>query len=73
LLHALRFTRLSNAAIELGGQVGVTGSVPLNPPVGSATFFVRRVAAGQAATAELTATDGCGAWPTFVGGGPGAY
>jgi hypothetical protein len=28
---------------------------------------------GTAATAELTVTDGCGDWPTFVGGGPGAF
>ena len=22
---------------------------------------------------ELTVTDGCGEWPTFIGGGPSAY
>jgi hypothetical protein len=34
---------------------------------------VRRPASGQAATVELTVTDGCGTWPTFVGGGPTAF
>jgi hypothetical protein len=34
---------------------------------------VHRQAAGQAATVELTVTDGCGQWPTFLGGGPGAF
>jgi hypothetical protein len=28
---------------------------------------------GQASTVELVVTDGCGDWPTFVGGGPNAF
>jgi hypothetical protein len=34
---------------------------------------VRRAAAGQASTADLTVTDTCGTWPTFVGGGASAF
>ena len=34
---------------------------------------LRRVTPGVAATVEFVATDGCGAWPTFVGGGPAAF
>ena len=37
------------------------------------TLTVRRVTDGQASTVELVVTDGCGDWPTFVGGGPNAF
>jgi hypothetical protein len=40
---------------------------------GPMTFFVNRGPANQATTVHLTITDGCGAWPTFVGGGPDAF
>ncbi|HEY7065782.1 MAG TPA: hypothetical protein VII06_30180 [Chloroflexota bacterium] len=36
------------------------------------TLTVHRVSDGQPTTVELTVFDGCGPWPTFVGGGPGA-
>jgi hypothetical protein len=36
----------------------------------SVQVVVTRVAAG-AFTARLSITDGCGAWPTLVGGGTG--
>jgi hypothetical protein len=47
--------------------------IPLPGQPASTTLTVRRVTAGQAATVELTVTDGCGSWPTFVGGGPGSF
>jgi len=37
------------------------------------TLTVHRGTPGQAATVELVVTDGCGEWPTFVGGGPNAF
>jgi hypothetical protein len=37
------------------------------------TFLVGRATAGQAATVSFTVTDGCGDFPTFVGGGPSAF
>ena len=75
LLQSLQFTRLTNAVIEINGQVGVTGTFTLPTPASSLTFFVRRGVQGasQASTAELTVTDTCGTWPTLVGGGPNAF
>jgi hypothetical protein len=38
----------------------------------SAAFTVRRQNAGAPTHVNLTVVDGCGAWPTFVGGGASA-
>jgi hypothetical protein len=46
---------------------------PLAPGTQQATLYVERLTAGQASTASLVVTDGCGAWPTFVGGGVSAF
>jgi hypothetical protein len=73
LLQSLQFTRLDNAVVEIGPQVGVTGTFNLLPAVQSQTLYVRRSRAGAASTVEMTAQDGCGAWPTFFGGGPSAF
>jgi hypothetical protein len=70
LLQSIQFTRLSNATIVIGSQTNVTGTYTLTPPAASLPFIVRPVASGQGVTAEFTVTDGCGAWPTFVGAGP---
>jgi hypothetical protein len=43
------------------------------PGTTQATFYVARLTPGQASSVSLVATDGCGAWPTFVGGGPSAF
>jgi hypothetical protein len=73
-LVSIRFDPGTNAAVyaELFAQ-----SVPftVSYPAGTtqATFAVGRLTAGQASTASLVITDGCGAWPTFVGGGPSAF
>ena len=52
-------------------------SVPftVNYPPGTrqATFYVARLTAGQVSTVSVDVIDGCGAWPTFVGGGPSAF
>jgi hypothetical protein len=37
------------------------------------TLTLNRATLGQAAMVELVVTDGCGDWPTFVGGGPSAF
>ncbi|HEY7061382.1 MAG TPA: autotransporter-associated beta strand repeat-containing protein [Chloroflexota bacterium] len=73
LVQQLQFTRLTNAVIEDANHVALPNPVLLNPPQTSFQFFVRRAAAGQASTAELMVTDTCGQWPTFVGGGAGAF
>jgi N-acetylneuraminic acid mutarotase len=76
-LFALKFTRLANATVDVPGVGTITAAsntpVPLSGHPAAITLTVHRVADGQAATVELTVTDGCGDWPTFVGGGPGAF
>ncbi|HZS02765.1 MAG TPA: hypothetical protein VFE37_28900 [Chloroflexota bacterium] len=70
----------------LGGlstNVGtVAGDFGVQPPPFDYTFpagtrqttlVVRRATPGQAATLRLVVVDGCGDWPTFVGGGPSAF
>ncbi|MCC6177405.1 MAG: right-handed parallel beta-helix repeat-containing protein [Chloroflexi bacterium] len=74
-VQQLQFGPAQNATIEIGGQQHPGGnfSVPIPPGVQQATFTVRRQTAGQAATAPFAVVDDCGAWQTFVGGGPGAF
>jgi hypothetical protein len=70
-LQALRFTRLTNATVDVPGVGTISApsatpiALPGQPP--SITLTLNRVTGGQAATAELVVTDGCGEWPTFVG------
>jgi fibronectin-binding autotransporter adhesin len=73
LVQQLQFTRLANAVIEDANHNALPNTVLVNPPQTSFQFFVRRAAAGQASTADLTVTDTCGTWPTFVGGGASAF
>ena len=73
-LQALRVGAMSNARVDVvGGPSGVAAgtSVPLNG-VTSVTLLVTRLTPGSV-TVPLTVTDGCGDWPTFVGGGAGAF
>jgi hypothetical protein len=74
-LQTLGFGAATNALIDAGGQTGLTGGTTITLPPGTqqTTFTVRRAAPGQVTTVPLTITDSCGAWPTFVGGGPGAF
>ncbi|HEY7062881.1 MAG TPA: beta-propeller fold lactonase family protein [Chloroflexota bacterium] len=48
-------------------------TLTLPPGTTSTTLYVGRLTPGQASTQSLVVTDGCGAWPTFVGGGPSAF
>jgi serine protease AprX len=67
---------LANAVLDVPDVgTGLTGgvTVPLPPGTQQTTFYVRRATAGQAATANFVVVDACGAWPTFVGGGPNAF
>jgi hypothetical protein len=74
-LTELRFGASTNALIDVAGQTGRSGAftVPLAERSTSVTFFVRRATAGQATTVPLTVVDGCGEWPTVVGGGASAF
>jgi hypothetical protein len=73
-LTGLDFSQTTNALVELPNQAGRSGPFAVALPAGSLStqFLVRRVAVG-AATVRLTVMDRCGAWPTFVGGGAGAW
>lgn len=74
-LRQVRFGAASNALIDAGSQVGRSGSFSLALPSSPSqfSFTVRRATAGVATTVPLTVVDGCGDWPTFVGGGPNAF
>jgi hypothetical protein len=72
-LTLITFTSLSNGTVQLGpvsaspGQTIQLGNAP------TTTFIVTRQAAGQATHIAFTVRDACGDWPSFVGGGPGAF
>jgi hypothetical protein len=73
-IRQVRLGQAQNALIDIAGQSGLTGgqTIDLDNQPGEITFFVRR--AGSAAFhVPLTVVDQCGDWPTFVGGGPGAF
>jgi hypothetical protein len=69
-LNAVRFDRLDNAQVEVGGATHdepFMFALPERPR--DAAFRVRRLQPGTA-TVHFTVIDDCGEWPTFVGGGP---
>jgi len=74
-LQAITFNRLANASVLVDGTGRVSQGQRLTLPVGiqTAALSVSRGAPGQATTVQLTVTDACGNWPTFVGGGAGAF
>jgi hypothetical protein len=74
-LVSIQFTQLANATVDVPGAGNVsspqTVSFPSHPT--NVLLTMHRVNAGQPATVQMVVTDGCGTWPTFVGGGPGAF
>src|SRR4051812_19681866 len=75
-LTRLQFGAATGALIDVPGQpAGQTGNFGVNLTGGptQASFVVRQATSGQPATVPLTVTDGCGDWPTLVGGGPSAF
>jgi N-acetylneuraminic acid mutarotase len=66
---------LGSALIDTATQTGQAPPFTLPLPAGTqgTLFYVRPAIAGQGATVPLTVTDACGAWPTFVGGGPAVF
>jgi hypothetical protein len=75
-LQQLQIGAATNALVDilLAGLTNVRGNqnVPLPPETRTLTFTVRHAAAGST-TVPLTVVDGCGSWPTFVGGGANAF
>jgi hypothetical protein len=77
-LLSLRFTRLANATVDVATAPVTTvttapTTVPLPAHPASIVVTVHRITDGQPTTVELVVTDGCGDWPTFIGGGPSAF
>jgi hypothetical protein len=73
-LSHLHVTRLANAQVTLDGQPVQEGqTISLAASTQEVALVVQRLVPGQATTAQLVVTDVCGDWPTFVGGGPGAF
>jgi hypothetical protein len=74
-ISQIQFKAAQNASVEIGGQAHPGGNFvqPIAPGTLQVTFTVRRLAAGQASTVPLWVVDDCGAWQTFVGGGPAAF
>jgi len=65
----------TNELIDVAGQSARSGAFSLTLPAGttSASFVVRQAASGRPTTVNLVVVDGCGEWPTMVGGGAGAF
>jgi hypothetical protein len=73
-LSSLQITRVSNATVEADGSGLAQGnSLPLAAGTSQVTMVVQRETAGQATTVSFVVRDACGDWPSFVGGGPGAF
>jgi hypothetical protein len=74
-LVRLRFEGATNAHFDIGLELDKAVPFFVNLPAGTqqTTFYLRRVTPGQSSTLHLVITDNCGDWPTFVGGGPGAF
>jgi len=74
-IQSLRFASAQNSTISgtnvpAGSTGGIT--VPLPGGTSTTTLVVQRTTAGQAFTVPFTIRDGCGDWPSFVGGGASA-
>jgi hypothetical protein len=72
-LTQIVFTPPQNGVVQLGpGPVSAGAAIPLGGAQ-TVTFIVTRPTAGQATHVAFTVRDSCGDWPSFVGGGPGAF
>jgi len=72
-LTSIRITQVVNAAVTVNGVPLTEGTgIPL-PNLPGATLAVQRQVAGQASHVAFVVTDVCGDWPSFIGGGPGAF
>jgi len=73
LLRRIAFTRLANAEVTMGSFIDrrAAFAVDLSPAARTARFTVERLDAARAVHVDLTVTDGCGTWNTFVGVGTG--
>ena len=73
-LLRLEFGQLVNARATVNGRPAASNAtIPIQAGTFEVRLVVERVMPGQAATVPFTVVDGCGPWPTFVGGGPDAF
>jgi len=73
VLTQITFGTFQNAKVTFNGQQVASGqTITLPANTVAADFTVERVTPGQATTVPFTVVDGCGPWPTFVGGGASA-
>jgi hypothetical protein len=74
-INRIQFGTATNATIDVAGLTGITGSqtITLPPTVTTTAFSVHHPKVGQSTSVPLTVVDTCGAWETFVGGGPSAF
>lgn len=74
-LRSVQLTVSPNGSLDIvGGQTNVTGShlhIP-TPTAAQATYLLRPPGSGGA-TVQIVATDACGEWRTFGGGGAAAF
>jgi len=71
VLHNVAFNRIVNGSVTIGAQANQTSPFTVNLPPGSKStrFTVQRNQGGQPVHVDFSATDRCGNWSTFVGGG----
>ncbi len=74
-INAIRFATLNNVSVDTGNLALQRSPFTQTYPPGTtqASFSVIRQAEGQAATLHVIVTDGCGEWPSFVGGAGQAF
>src|SRR5262249_41749099 len=71
LLTEVRFGAFQNAKVTLNGQPVTSGQTFIvTANTVAVDFTVERVTPGQPTMVPFVVVDGCGQWPTFVGGGP---
>jgi hypothetical protein len=69
-LQVLEVGAASNALLDIDGRTGVPGNNAITLPAGTEQFSFTLHRSGPGAySVGLTAVDGCGRWPTFVGAG----
>jgi hypothetical protein len=76
-LRQLQIGAATNALIDipLVGLTNITDNRSVSLPVETrnVTLTVRHASPGSSTTVPLTVVDGCGSWPTLVGGGANAF
>lgn len=67
---------MANAVVDVvGGPTGQSSPFVFRPAAGATSvgLMVGQVTAGRPTTVRIVASDECGEWRTFVGGGPSAF